>query len=245
MGRVICCHDTGMLLNITAMSSPTKLAFAKAADAKINPPKSGGVGTASITPTNKAASNKSKLVKGAKKIGNAVAGKKKQLKKGVGGKGKATSPKTKKVGKEEGGDGTPTKTNARGMGGEGGQDGQDGQDVSEPKTDILPQPEAPPELAAAPEVKGKVKIRYNHYCEEMEIEATEGKCDGTINVAKIVDLLALDFAFPGNFITHLNTSARLERLDRLWNPKNEAGTITGLQIGKGKIVTLTQCTNRN
>lgn len=242
MGRVICCHDTGMLLNITAMSSPTKLAFAKAADAKINPPKSGGVGTASITPTNKAASNKSKLVKGAKKIGNAVAGKKKQLKKGVGGKGKATSPKTKKVGKEEGGDGTPTKTNARGMGGEGGQDGQD---VSEPKTDILPQPEAPPELAAAPEVKGKVKIRYNHYCEEMEIEATEGKCDGTINVAKIVDLLALDFAFPGNFITHLNTSARLERLDRLWNPKNEAGTITGLQIGKGKIVTLTQCTNRN
>ena len=191
------------------MSSPAKLAAAKEKDAKLNPKPKAAAGSAKPAPAGKSALNKSKLVKGAKKIGNAVAGKKKK---------KATSPKAKRDKDKAGGETTPTTTTTTPT-------------TENPAPTPTPAPEPEPEPEPAKKVEGKVKIRYNHYCEEVTITTTEGKADGSIPASEIVDLLALDFAFPGNFVTHLNTTAATERRDRLWYHP-ETGNISGLMIGK-------------
>ena len=80
-----------------------------------------------------------------------------------------------------------------------------------------------------PTVTGKVKIRYNHYTEEMELSHPEGG-EGSIAAAEIVDLLALDFAFNGTFITHLNEQQKAPRSRRKWQDKE--GLIKGLKIGE-------------
>ena len=99
-----------------------------------------------------------------------------------------------------------------------------------PKPDEVQVEQAAPE-PPKPKLKGEVTVRYNHYSEKMNIEQTEGEADGTILAGDIVEALALDFAFQGSFVTHLNKSSRLARIDRLWF-QPETGMVTGLQIGE-------------
>ena len=74
----------------------------------------------------------------------------------------------------------------------------------------------------------QVKIRYNHYTEEMELTHPEGG-SGSILAADIVELLALDFAFNGSFVTHLNEQEKAPRSRRIWN---KDGNIKGVKIGE-------------
>ena len=83
--------------------------------------------------------------------------------------------------------------------------------------------------ASPPTITGKVTIRYNHYTEEMELSHPEGKT-GSIVAAEIVDLLALDFAFHGKFVTHLNKQQQGPKSWRKWQDKE--GMIQGLKIGE-------------
>jgi len=67
-------------------------------------------------------------------------------------------------------------------------------------------------------VNGKVKIRYNHYTEEVDLSHPEGG-EGFLPAADVVDLLALDFAFNGAFVTHLNEQQKVPRNRRKWQDK--------------------------
>jgi hypothetical protein len=77
---------------------------------------------------------------------------------------------------------------------------------------------------------GIVKLRYNHYCEEMSVEHEEG---GSCSVKNedIIELLSLDYAFNGSFVVHLNALQSKPRMKRLWQDK-EGGLIPGISIGK-------------
>lgn len=209
------------------MSSPVKIATAKAMDKAINPPtarspkvKDTGSGanktkkTKSIagnTTTKSLASNlKNKAVKGRGK--NKIEIKKPKSSKSAN----SVETETFKADNDN-----PVDT---------------GDMTTMTTTKTTPSSNEAPSLVPAPEpsnpkVKGTCKIRYNHYTEEMDIEQSKGEKDGELLAANIVEALALDYAFPGNFVTHLNKSQQNFRSDRLWF-QPETGKITGLEIGK-------------
>ena len=183
------------------MSSPSKLQEAQAKDKKLNPasPKEGksGAGAAAKTKTSSIASS----AKGK----SLASGLKKKLKNKNGGTSKvSTSPK-----------GAKPKADGKGEGGDepsAGAPKADKVQVEQAAPTPGPEPAPPPK----PKLTGEVTIRYNHYSEKMPIEQTEGKADGAVLAANIVEALALDFAFQGSFCTHLNKSSRLPPTDRLW-----------------------------
>jgi hypothetical protein len=88
------------------------------------------------------------------------------------------------------------------------------------------QAEAPP----APDVTGMIKLRYNHYLEEMEVTHKEGG-SGAVAAADVVELLSLDYAFNGSFVVHLNKMQSKMRAKRLWKNKDD-DNIPGVEIGK-------------
>jgi len=67
--------------------------------------------------------------------------------------------------------------------------------AAEPAAAAEPEPAPVP---AAPLVKGMIKVRYNHYIEEVEVEHPEGGT-GAVVAATVCDQLCLEFAYHGAF----------------------------------------------